>query len=514
MTAPARQRDTSPLAKTLPHNPDAERSILGAILVAGLSDAMHAAHAVAQAAEILHSGDFFDARHERLFRRMIGMVSAAKPIDTVTLLDDLQSTGELEEAGGAIYLSTLTDGMPNVTNIEQYAHIVLKKSRLRQAIHVAERIQTLAFDDKADPEDVLSGLSDTVKNLGSGPQGRPAHLGANGHLAYPYVDFMAAQFPLPEQLVEVLNDKGEVIGGLIPAGGTVMIFSMPHHLKSYFTTALALACTTEGRKLGRLQVKKPVRTMLVQMEDPPGELQWRIQKLTNPNDFDSSNFYVIPRWDHKGNRIEVKFPNEETVRMMRSEIEHFKPTLVIFDVVRRMTNADLNSPKESASFLEDIDKLREAPSNPTMVLVHHENRKEADIMYAAANSYNLPGWAQVMVQFKRKRAEENGSSSVEMEVDHKLAQNPEPMSMILDLKSETPVRLQSIEDSTGLEDLRARLGSQWTERDCADVMGVHRATACRRIRQYISKGLVEKVVTGKRGRSGGLAVYRFIGEGE
>lgn len=513
MSSARPQRYSSPLAKTLPHNPDAERALLGGILVAGIHDAQRAAHAVAEAAETLHSGDFFDARHERLFRRMVTMTAAAKPIDLTLLLDELQSSGELEEAGGSVYMASLVDGMPSATNVAQYAQIVLKKSRLRQAIKLAERIQATAWDDKAEPDEVVASLSETMKSLAIGPKARPS-VGANGHVAYSYMEFMAAQFPMREQLVEVSNDKGEPIGGLIPAGGTVIVFSMPHHLKSYFTTALALSCTTAGRKLGRLLVKKPIRTLVVQMEDPPGELQGRLQALTDPNDFDPSNVYFIPRWDHNGNRIDVKLESDLCIQMLLREIEHFQAQLVIVDVLRRATSLDLNSPKDSSSLLEHVDQLREAPTNPAVMLVHHENRKEADIMYATAGSYNLPGWANVMIQFKRKQDHPNFVTSVEMEVDHKLAQNPEPMRLLLDLKSETPVRLENLEEQAGLQELRRDLGTDWNLRDMAEAMNVHKSSAKRRLGKFINAGLVEKIVGGKKGRLGGLARYRFVGDGE
>jgi len=514
MPSTRRQRDDSPLVKILPHNPDAERAILGGILVAGNQDSTKAAQAVAQATETIHSGDFFDARNERLFRRMVTMTADAKPIDLTLLLDALQSSGELEEAGGSVYLASLVDGMPAVTNVEHYAEIVRKKSRLRQAIKAAEKIQNLAFDDKANPDEVVGSLLTTITDLEAIrlASGKPK-VGANGHVAYSYLEFMGAQFPIREQLVEVVNDKGEAIGGLIPAGGTVIVFSMPHHLKSYFTTALALACTTPGKKLGRLLVKRPIRTLLIQMEDPPGELKARIQKLTDPNDFDASNFYVIPRWDHNGNRIEVQLPNDACVKWLLAEIEHFKADLVILDVVRRVTAIDLNSPKDSSSFLEAVDRLREASTNPAIMLVHHENRREADIMYATAGSYNLPGWANVMIQFKRKQDHPGYVTSVEMEVDHKLAQNPEPMRLLLDLKSETPVRLENLEENAGLQELRDALDTVWTVRNMAEAMGVHPSSAKRRLQKFIAAGVVEKFRKGKLGRSGGLASYRFIGEG-
>lgn len=133
-------------------------------------------------------------------------------------------------------------------------------------------------------------------------------------------------------------------------------------------------------------------------------------------------------------------------------------------------------------------------------------------MYASAGSYNLPGWSNVMIQFKRKR-EEQGVSHVEIEVDNKLAQSPEPMRMVLDLKSETPVRLENLEESSGLQELRDALGSDWTLRDMSEAMNLPRATAQRRLKKFLVSGVVEKTSGGKRGR-GGLARFRFVGEGE
>jgi DNA-binding MarR family transcriptional regulator len=187
--------------------------------------------------------------------------------------------------------------------------------------------------------------------------------------------------------------------------------------------------------------------------------------------------------------------------------------LIIFDVLRRIVNVDLNSPKDSAAFLEQMDGFRYCASQPHLMLVHHENRKEADIMYASAGSYNLPGWANVMIQFKRKR-EEQGVSHVEIEVDNKLAQSPEPMRMVLDLRSETPVRLENVEDTSGVQELRDALGPDWTVRDLAEAMNVHKSNAGRRLKKLMAAGIVEKLVGGKRGRAGGLARYKFVGEGE
>jgi hypothetical protein len=484
-----------------PQNPEAERSILGAILLDNKALGVVVKEGIC-------SGDFFSTINQKIFRRMVQMADSGNPIDIVTLNDALQASHELQDAQEIGYIAELPAGIPKVSNVQYYAQIVRRDAGLRRIGRAAEKLSADAYASGAD----LGVLQRRAHELSV--QDPPlTHIGANGHLAYGLEEFMAAKFPMPDHLVEIANERGESIAGLLPQNSTAMVFSMPHHLKSFFTTALALACTTPGIKLGKLLVKKAVRTYLVQMEDFPGQLQWRIDQLRREMDIDIKNFAVLPRCDHNGNKIDVTLPNAQNAATLKREFDWFAPDLVIFDVLRRIVNVDLNSPKDSAAFLEQMDGFRYCASQPTLMLVHHENRKEADIMYASAGSYNLPGWANVMIQFKRKR-EEQGVSHVEIEVDNKLAQSPEPMRMVLDLKSETPVRLENLEESAGLQELRDGLGQEWTLRDLMEVMSLPRATAQRRLKKFMASGVVEKARGGKRGRQGGLARFRFVGEGE
>jgi DNA-binding transcriptional ArsR family regulator len=491
----------SDIEKPLPQNLEAERSVLGAILLDSSWNALR------DALKVVSSADFFSKTHQCIFRRMLALAEKETPIDLVTLNESLYRDGQLEEAGGAAYLASLPDGMPRISNIAHYAQIVKNLSVRRSVIHAAAAIQDRAWEGEESNEALVEYGSRTITAL-TPPAAQK--VGANGHMAYSLMEFLGAEFPDPEHLVEIANDKGESIAGLLPSNSSSMVFSMPHNLKSWFTTSLAIACTTKGIKFGKLLVKRPVRTYLVQMEDFPGQLQWRIRQLAPYMDIDPANLAILPRTDHKGQKIDVTLPSAQSAAILKREFDWFKPDLVIFDVLRRIVNIDLNSPKDSAAFLEQMDGFRYCASQPHLMLVHHENRKEADIMYASAGSYNLPGWANVMIQFKRKR-EENGVSHVEIEVDNKLAQSPEPMRMVLDLKSETPVRLENVEDTSGLQELRDALGGDWTVRDLAEAMNVHKSNAQRRLKKLMAAGIVEKLVGGKRGRAGGLARYKFVG---
>lgn len=135
--------DTS-IERPLPHNAAAERSILGAVLLDN--------HALNTAVERLRPDDFFLSQHRVIFERMVQLGEKSQAIDTITLMEDMVRSGDLETAGGVAYLSQLADGLPRVTNVEHYARIVKEKAVLRNLIHSAAAIQeqALAAGDDAD----------------------------------------------------------------------------------------------------------------------------------------------------------------------------------------------------------------------------------------------------------------------------------------------------------------------------------------------------------------------------
>ena len=132
------------LERPLPHNLEAERSILGAILLDN--------HALNAAVERVRADDFFLPQHRYIFERMVGLSELQQGIDLVTVVEGLSRAGHLEAAGGAAYVSQLADGLPRVTNVEHYARIVKEKSVLRALAYQASAIQeqALAAGDDAD----------------------------------------------------------------------------------------------------------------------------------------------------------------------------------------------------------------------------------------------------------------------------------------------------------------------------------------------------------------------------
>ena len=134
-------------ARTLPHNLEAEKSVLGAILIQN--------EAFNHAAELIDSNDFFRDAHRRIFEKMIALSERGDAIDFVTLKEELSRGGDLDDVGGPAYIASLADGVPRSANVEYYAKIVKEKSTLRSLIHSANKILSDAYEAEEEPDLLL-----------------------------------------------------------------------------------------------------------------------------------------------------------------------------------------------------------------------------------------------------------------------------------------------------------------------------------------------------------------------
>jgi hypothetical protein len=159
---PFLRRTKSPtvIERPLPQNVDAERSVLGAILLDNST--------LGPAIEKLKPEDFFHDHHRRVFIGMIELGELQQAIDLVTLSDHLHRKGELEAAGGAACIAQLTDGVPHVSNLEHYARIIKEKAVLRNLIHATHAIQETALDGEDDAHAILDRASAAIAEISAG----------------------------------------------------------------------------------------------------------------------------------------------------------------------------------------------------------------------------------------------------------------------------------------------------------------------------------------------------------
>ena len=148
---------SAPAERSLPHNLEAERSVLGAILIH--NDAFN------QAAEHLDSEDFFRDAHRRVFDKMVNLNERGDAIDLVTLKDELGRSGDLDAVGGPAYIASLVDGVPRSTNVEYYAQIVKEKATLRNLIFSANRILDTAYNAQEDADTLLDSAEQEIFSI-------------------------------------------------------------------------------------------------------------------------------------------------------------------------------------------------------------------------------------------------------------------------------------------------------------------------------------------------------------
>ncbi len=150
---------TSPtLEKGLPSNVDAERFVLGSIL---LDDSFYI-----QAAGTLEADDFSIEKHRRIFRRMGELYERGEKIDRVTVANELMKFNELEACDGLSYLVSLDDGLPQIPNLDAYIKIVKDKSILRRIIFTSQHMMNRCLLGEEDPDQILAGAEETLLKLG------------------------------------------------------------------------------------------------------------------------------------------------------------------------------------------------------------------------------------------------------------------------------------------------------------------------------------------------------------
>lgn len=145
------------LERGMPASPDAERSILGGILLDNFL--------INEALTTLTPDHFYVEAHRRIFMRMKDLGDSGKPIDVISLAEELGRNKELESVGGVAYLTSLTDGVPRRSSVEHYATIVKDKALLRGVIHAANAMLTRALDGEDGAADVIDAAEQSIFEL-------------------------------------------------------------------------------------------------------------------------------------------------------------------------------------------------------------------------------------------------------------------------------------------------------------------------------------------------------------
>jgi len=245
---------------TLPQNLEAERALLGSILVDS--------GALVTAMEMLSKDDFFAEAHRLIFEKMIQLSEKPAAIDLVTLSEEISREGLLERIGGAAYIASLTDGVPfgAGTNVTEYCRIIRGKAIVRRLINVSNNVISRCLEGSEDPQTLIDAAQSQMFEIAE----QKAQSGFLG-----ITDIVKSSFGS----IDVLFDRGQRVTGVetgftrlddltsgLQPGELVIIAARP----SLGKTALALniaahAATVRRNVVGVFSLEMSKESLLIRL---------------------------------------------------------------------------------------------------------------------------------------------------------------------------------------------------------------------------------------------------------
>ena len=185
-----------PGGRVPPHHLEAERSVLGAML--------QSAQAVMLAQESLKPDDFYDPAHREIFDAMMNLSSHARPVDLVTLDEELTRRGSLEGVGGLDYLISLSQFVPTTANAGAYIRIIDEKSTLRKLISASQEITQVSYAAEEETADILAEAEKKIYDI---------TMRKGGEMLQPVQSVLMSTY---ERIETLAKNRGQVEG--VPTG--------------------------------------------------------------------------------------------------------------------------------------------------------------------------------------------------------------------------------------------------------------------------------------------------------
>jgi RecA-family ATPase len=242
-----------------PHSVEAEEAVLGSALIDP--------EAMERVRRVLTQADFFIVRNAWLWNVMEQLHEQRTPIDIVTMTRELTARGQIDEMGGAAYISQLINGVPTAIHAEGYARIVKRLSVRRGLLGIANEAAQVAFDEKNEEIAALSEIGQRVQSLKYAAISR---LNANSSMMSAQ-DVLRIEWPEPVWIVPEL----------LPAG-MGFLHGKPKSGKSWLMMQVACAKATGGRVFDKKIEAGPV--LYFALEDHPRRLKSRARKQLWPHD--------------------------------------------------------------------------------------------------------------------------------------------------------------------------------------------------------------------------------------
>lgn len=326
-----------------PHNVEAEQGVLGSMLLQR--------DAIARVAEMIRGEDFYREAHRRIYAAIADLFERGEPVDLITVTDRLKARGQLDNVGGAVYVTSLLNAVPTAANVEHYIRLVLRDGVKRGLLTLAAEVAH-ATNDGHDPEELLTLAGRSVEGLRerleSAADQRAARAGA---------------VTLEELLADTSPDPPALVDGLVWPQTITLVAGPTKTGKTQAILQLARA-VVGGQPVIGLRIPAPVPVLYVGQEDAPWALRKRMRGIDPKFRPPRAPFHLLPI---KGLLLEGGG--------VRRLVDRYRPGLLLLDPLRRFHVRE-EEKGEMALVIREIDLI--IRDFGCAIVVTHHTRKPAD----------------------------------------------------------------------------------------------------------------------------------------
>lgn len=325
---------------SVPRNTHAEMTILGALLVEPL--------AIMEATLSLQEDDFFLDSNRRIFRAVVRMSIDNRPVDIVTVADELKKRRELDLVGGVPYLASLSEGLPRRLNIGSYIRIVKEKSRLRNLIQRGEELLNSAMEEGTESSIIATRMASMMQDIANSSDDNDI----------PHVrDFLDSQGS-PEQMFEQMastdgipfgfKDVDRILGGA-QRGDLIIVAARPSMGKTAWLANVAYHCgVRQGLTVAAFTLEQKKKFIVRRMLASSARIDYNDIKKNNLTAAEKADLLERRKRIHDSNLF-IEDASGLTATKIKAKCTRLKHKeekldLVLIDQLSHVSNADVFRP--------------------------------------------------------------------------------------------------------------------------------------------------------------------------
>ncbi len=253
-----RRSESGSAGRVPPHDLDAERSVLSSLLLDP-----RAFHDVVLE---LRADDFYHPAHQTVYRALLAVHEEGRPVDLITLSEQLNASKQLDQVGGTVFLAEIADFAATAANVTHHAKIVRDKSVKRRLAAVATEIVESAFEDAGSADELLDFAESRVFDV-SKAQSRSSFQSLHAEMPGTF-DYVEAIMNRGGELTGIptgFRDLDQITGGL-QAGELIVIAARPSMGKTAFALNIARnAAVDHGKKVAVFSLEMTTRSLIIRL---------------------------------------------------------------------------------------------------------------------------------------------------------------------------------------------------------------------------------------------------------